>query len=91
MWAVSGGDAFSGRQHYSSRGGSEERRRFLNMMISQYDPVYLEAHMRYNKALMQRNSVIREGGPDADSMLEIYDEQMAPEAEVIYQARQTAD
>ncbi len=70
-------------------GGSEERRRFLNMMISQYDPVYLDAHMRYNKALMQRNSVIREGGPDADSMLEIYDGQMAPSAAVIHQARQS--
>jgi DNA replication and repair protein RecF len=58
------------------------------MIISQYDPVYLEAHMRYNKALMQRNRVIREGGPDADSMLEIYDEQMVPEAEIIFRARQ---
>lgn len=68
-------------------GGSEERRRFLNKIISQYDPAYLEAHMRYNKALTQRNSVLREGGPDAGSMLEIYDEQMSAEAEVIYDAR----
>ena len=68
-------------------GGSEERRRFLNKIISQYDPAYLEAHMRYNKVLTQRNSVLREGGPDAGSMLEIYDEQMTAEAEVIYEAR----
>jgi DNA replication and repair protein RecF len=68
-------------------GGSEERRRFLNKIISQYDPAYLEAHMRYNKALTQRNSVLRDGGPDAGSMIEIYDEQMAPEALVIYEAR----
>jgi DNA replication and repair protein RecF len=68
-------------------GASEERRRFLNMIISQYDPTYLEAHMRYNKALMQRNKVLREGGPDAGSMLEIYDDQMIPEAELIYEAR----
>jgi len=68
-------------------GGSEERRRFLNKIISQYDPAYLEAHMRYNKALTQRNSVLRDGGPDAGSMIEIYDEQMAPEAQVIYEAR----
>src|SRR5512133_3740857 len=38
--------------------GSEERRRFLNKIISQYDPVYLDAQMRYNKALMQRNKVL---------------------------------
>jgi DNA replication and repair protein RecF len=68
-------------------GGSEERRRFMNMFISQYDPLYLDAHMRYNKALMQRNSIIREGGRDTESMLEIYDEQMAPAAEVIHNAR----
>ncbi|MRR19152.1 DNA replication/repair protein RecF [bacterium] len=68
-------------------GSSEERRRFLNMIISQYDPAYLEAHMRYNKALTQRNSVLRAGGPDAGSMLEIYDAQMASEALVIYEAR----
>ncbi|MBE0666395.1 MAG: DNA replication and repair protein RecF, partial [Bacteroidales bacterium] len=47
------------------------------MMISQYDPAYLESHMRYNKALLQRNSVLRANGQDAGSMLEIYDEQMA--------------
>ena len=68
-------------------GGSEERRRFLNMIISQYDPAYLDAHMRYNKALMQRNRVIRTGGFDAESMLEIYDGQLVPDAELIYRAR----
>jgi DNA replication and repair protein RecF len=69
-------------------GGSEERRRFLNMIISQYDPAYLNAHMRYNKALMQRNRVLRTGGDDAENMLVIYDEQLVPEAELIYRARQ---
>jgi DNA replication and repair protein RecF len=68
-------------------GGSEERRRFVNRMISQYDPAYLESHMRYNKALLQRNSVLRSNGQDAGSMLEIYDEQMAQEAQSIYEAR----
>jgi len=68
-------------------GGIEERRRFLNMIISQYDPAYLEAHMRFNKILTQRNSTLRDGGRDADSMLDIYDEQMASETEIIYEAR----
>lgn len=67
-------------------GSSEERRRFLNLIISQYDPAYLEAHMRYNKALMQRNSILR-GGYDSSGLLEIYDEQIAAEAELIYQSR----
>lgn len=70
-------------------GGSEERRRFLNMIISQYDPAYLEAHMRYNKALMQRNRILRGSGSDTSGLLEIYDEQLAQEAEVIYRSRRS--
>src|SRR5512133_354098 len=69
--------------------GSEERRRFLNKIISQYDPVYLDAQMRYNKALMQRNKVLREGGYDTDSLLDLYDEQMITASEVIYEARKS--
>lgn len=68
-------------------GGSEERRRFMNRLISQYDPSYLEAQMRYNKALLQRNMVLRENGSDDSGMLEIYDQQMAYEAQAIYEAR----
>ena len=37
-------------------GGSEERRRFMDVVISQYDKEYLEALIRYNKALQQRNT-----------------------------------
>ena len=37
-------------------GGSEERRRFMDVVISQFDREYLEALIRYNKALMQRNT-----------------------------------
>ena len=32
-------------------GGSEERRKLMDMVISQYDPTYIEALNRYNKAL----------------------------------------
>ncbi len=69
--------------------GSEERRRFLNMIISQYDPIYLDAHVRYNKTLLQRNKVLREsaGRYDTESLLELYDDQMVPLAETIYKAR----
>ncbi len=67
--------------------GSEERRRFLNMIISQYDPLYLDAHVRYNKVLMQRNSVLRLGGFDSDGLLDMYDDQMITAAETIYKAR----
>ena len=40
-------------------GGSEERRRFIDVVISQFDREYLEALIRYNKALLQRNSLLK--------------------------------
>ena len=40
-------------------GGSEERRRFMDVVISQYDKEYLNALIRYNRALQQRNVMLR--------------------------------
>lgn len=69
--------------------GGEERRRFMNLIISQYDPAYLDAHVRYNKIIAQRNRVLREssGRYDTGSLLDLYDDQMIPLAELIYIAR----
>ena len=39
--------------------GSEMRRRFMDNVISQSDPVYLDNLMRYNKALQQRNALLK--------------------------------
>ena len=39
-------------------GGSEERRRLMDMVISQYDRSYIDAMNRYNKALQQRNVLL---------------------------------
>ncbi|MCF0197827.1 MAG: DNA replication/repair protein RecF [Bacteroidaceae bacterium] len=68
-------------------GGSEERRRFMDIVISQCDPLYLEALMRYNKALQQRNALLKmEEEPDPELML-LWEESMAREGELIYQRR----
>lgn len=45
-------------------GGAEERRRFIDMIISQTDAPYLEALIRYNQALEQRNRMLRDGFTD---------------------------
>ena len=45
--------------HILIQGGSEERRRFLDIIISQQDKTYLAALIQYNKALMQRNTMLR--------------------------------
>jgi DNA replication and repair protein RecF len=68
-------------------GGSEERRRLMDMVISQYDPTYIETLNRYNKALLQRNTMLKaEGEPDPE-VIGIWEEQMAVTGEVIYQKR----
>lgn len=45
-------------------GASDERRRFADMIISQSDPAYLEAVIRYTQALEQRNRLLRDGATD---------------------------
>ena len=68
-------------------GGSEERRRLLDVVISQYDHAYIEALSAYNKALQQRNALLKmEEEPDK-ALLEIWEEQMALNGEIIYQKR----
>ncbi len=68
-------------------GGSEERRRFMDLVISQYDREYLDALVRYNKALQQRNVLLKqEEEPDAELMA-LWEEMMAREGELIYARR----
>ncbi len=45
-------------------GSGEERRRWMDMVISQSDPTYLDALIRYNHALEQRNRMLRDGVVD---------------------------
>jgi len=40
--------------------GSDERRKFMNKIISQYNSEYLESVLNYNKALQQRNRILRD-------------------------------
>lgn len=69
-------------------GGSEERRRFMDLVISQYDHEYLEALLRYNKALQQRNVLLKmEEEPD-ETLMALWEECMAHEGELIYSRRQ---
>lgn len=68
-------------------GGSEERRRLMDVVVSQYDATYIDALNRYNKALQQRNSLLRaEEEPDAD-LIALWEEQMAAEGETVYRKR----
>lgn len=68
-------------------GGSELRRRFLDSVISQYDPAYLNMLQRYNKALQQRNALLKAEEPFSLDLMEAYEAIMAESGELIYQAR----
>lgn len=46
------------------RGAAEERRRWMDMVISQSDRRYLDALIRYNNSLEQRNKLLRAGVVD---------------------------
>ena len=68
-------------------GGSDERRRFMDVVISQYDKEYLTALIRYNRALQQRNTLLRgEREPDAE-MMTLIEEMMSAEAYIVYERR----
>jgi DNA replication and repair protein RecF len=69
--------------------GSEERRKYINSVISQYDKVYLNNTLHYNRALSQRNRLLKDG---ADSqkltdLLNIYDDQLISYGNEIYNSR----
>jgi len=68
-------------------GGSEERRRLMDVVISQYDHEYIEALLNYNKALIQRNSLLKmDEEPDIE-LMKLWEEQMAEQGEKIYDKR----
>ncbi len=69
-------------------GGSEERRRFMDVVISQYDKEYLDALIRYNKALTQRNVLLKSETPVDEEVFLAWEEMMAATGEAVYRKRQ---
>ncbi len=70
-------------------GGSEERRRFMDVVISQYDKEYLISLIRYNKALEQRNSLLKSEGPVDEELFDIWEDAMARTGEIVFNKRET--
>ena len=69
-------------------GGSDERRRFMDVVISQYDKEYLEALIRYNKALAQRNTLLKSEVPVEEELFLIWEEMMAQAGEIVFRKRE---
>lgn len=68
-------------------GGSEERRKFMDMIISQYDTEYLSHLIKYNKALAQRNTLLKDENQSDTDMFLVWEETMSKSAEIIYNRR----
>ena len=72
-------------------GGSEERRRFVDTLLSQLDPEYLKNLIRYNKILQERNSFLKKAAETQHTdtaLLEILDHQLSVSGTVIFTERQ---
>ncbi|HYO21612.1 MAG TPA: DNA replication and repair protein RecF [Flavisolibacter sp.] len=71
-------------------GGSEERRKFIDTLLSQLDPAYLQALINYTRILQQRNSFLRslnDGYGRDFSVLDILDGQLSKQGRAIFQKR----
>lgn len=70
--------------------GSEERRRFMDTVLSQMDAEYLQQLVIYNKVLLQRNSLLKrfaEQGKTDWQLLEVLDEQLIAPGNFIFAKR----
>jgi len=75
------------------QGGSDERRKFVDMLICQYDKEYMRMLIHYNKALQQRNALLKPPSPlkggweSEDEVFLLWEEQMAISGQIIYEKR----
>jgi len=70
--------------------GSEERRRFLDALLSQVDHTYLVELISYNKILTQRNSLLKSAAETRrldNSLLEVLSEQLIIPGNIIFEKR----
>lgn len=70
--------------------GPAVRRRYVDMLLSQLSPAYFLALQQYQKALEQRNAILREGkkqGALAEDVLDAFEQAMAEPSEIIVPMR----
>jgi len=71
-------------------GASEERRKFLDALLSQLDPEYLQQLIIYTRVLQQRNSLLKsfaETGEKNFALLDVLDEQLLKPGDYIFEKR----
>lgn len=74
------------------KNGPSERRRFIDMELSQLDKIYLDCLINYNKVVNQRNSLLKEyafsGRDDIISSLDIWDMQLVKYGNDVIKSRE---
>ncbi len=71
-------------------GSGEIRRRFIDTLLSQADPIYLQHLINYTRILQQRNGLLKLHGENRTtdlSLLDIYDEQLVRHGNYIFEQR----
>ena len=71
-------------------GGSEERRKFIDTLLSQLNKQYLHDLIDYNKLLQQRNSLLKraaETGHTDEALMEVLTEQLVSKGDGIFGER----
>jgi len=71
-------------------GGSEQRRRFIDTVLSQMDAGYLQQLITYNKILLQRNSLLKSFADHKNrdmQLLQVLDTQLIQPGKEIYKKR----
>jgi recF protein len=71
-------------------GGSEQRRRFIDTVLSQMDANYLQQLIIYNKVLLQRNSLLKSFADQKNrdmQLLQVLDSQLIQPGNEIYKKR----
>lgn len=68
---------FSPDDLFLVKGGPSLRRRYLDVMMLQMDAGYLSHLQQYERALKQRNSLLRQRVPDLESQLTVWDPPLA--------------
>ena len=59
----------------------------MDVVISQYDKEYLDALIRYNKALTQRNALLKSEQEFDEELMLVWEEMMASAGEVVFKKR----
>ncbi len=71
--------------------GSEERRKFIDGVISQFDRIYLTNLLKYNRILLQRNTLLRDFADKKTfnaQILDVYNLQLSTLGDEIFKKRQ---